>query len=92
MTDTSDTLEDAPGDTAVAPNVLQLAHLDEPRGLRRNNPGNLPGYILFDPMISDTTYLIDRSGRVVHVWRSDYAPASVYLLEDGTLWAAYLGA
>jgi hypothetical protein len=85
MTDTSDTLEDAPGDTAAAPNVLQLARLDEPRGLRRNNPGNLPGYILFDPMISDTTYLIDRSGRVVNVWHSDYAPASAYLLDDGHL-------
>jgi len=44
------------------------------------------GYVLFSPLLSTTTYLVDRAGRVVHAWRGDRAPgASVYLLENGHL-------
>jgi hypothetical protein len=44
------------------------------------------GYVLFSPLLSTTTYLIDRRGRVVHRWDSDRPPgASVYLLENGHL-------
>ncbi len=45
------------------------------------------GYVLFAPVRAcDTTYLIDKCGRVVHQWRSDRAPGlDVYLLPDGTL-------
>jgi hypothetical protein len=44
------------------------------------------GHILFAPMQSTTTYLIDSNGDVNHTWPSDYAPGeSVYMLEDGTL-------
>lgn len=65
--------------------MIELARLDEPRGIHRNDPANLPGYVLFEPMISDTTYLIDRAGQVVHVWRNDHAPTSACLLADGHL-------
>lgn len=44
------------------------------------------GYILFTPLLSTMTFLIDKKGRVVHTWKSDFAPgASVYLLENGNL-------
>ncbi len=44
------------------------------------------GCVLFSPLLSNTTYLVDRGGRVVHKWESDFAPgASVYLLENGHL-------
>ncbi len=43
-------------------------------------------YVLFSPLLSTTTYLINRDGRVVHTWQSDFAPgASVHLLDDGSL-------
>ncbi len=45
-----------------------------------------PGYTLFAPMRSTTTYLIDNTGQTVHTWNSDYTPGlAVYLLPDGNL-------
>ncbi|MCZ6640760.1 MAG: aryl-sulfate sulfotransferase [Gammaproteobacteria bacterium] len=64
---------------------IELAGLNEQRGVRVNDAGNTAGYILFTPLLSDITYLIDREGRVVHVWKSDFAPGSEYLLADGHL-------
>ncbi|RZJ32867.1 MAG: hypothetical protein EOO51_15425, partial [Flavobacterium sp.] len=44
------------------------------------------GYVLFAPLMSTTTYLIDKCGRQVKTWNSAYKPgSSVYLLPDGTL-------
>lgn len=44
------------------------------------------GYILYSPLLSTKTFLIDKKGRVVHTWTSDFGPgASVYLLENGNL-------
>jgi hypothetical protein len=58
----------------------------EARGLRLAERGASPGYVLFSPLISDKTYLIDQAGEVVHMWASDRAPAgSVYLLDNGNL-------
>ncbi len=55
-------------------------------GLFTQNPGSLDGYVLFSPIPSDTTYLIDKCGYKVHSWWSTNHPGqSVYLLEDGTL-------
>jgi len=51
-----------------------------------NDPGSAPGYVLFAPLNSDTTYLIDKCGKRVHTWHSNYEPGqAVYLLNDGTL-------
>lgn len=57
-----------------------------PRGLRSNTNEAEPGYVLYTPLLSDTTYLIDAKGVVVHTWKSDYAPSgTAYLLENGNL-------
>ena len=62
------------------------AEEDEPRGLRLTTPHVSPGYVLHNPNLSDTTYLIDVEGRVVHTWQSDYGPGGgSYLLENGHL-------
>jgi hypothetical protein len=50
--------------------------------------GNEPGIgqILFSPMVSSVTYLIDRNGKVDHTWPSSYFPGeAVYWLGDGTI-------
>ena len=59
---------------------------DQTVGLFLNNPGATPGYTLFAPIGSTTTYLIDSYGRLVHTWPSSSRPAlSAYLLESGNL-------
>ncbi len=65
--------------------LLELAALDVPRGLRVNEASATPGYVLFTPMISDTSYLVNRHGEVVHRWQSSYAPGVEYLVENGEL-------
>jgi hypothetical protein len=42
-------------------------------GLLRANSAE-DGYILFAPIQSDTTYLIDKCGRLVHQWGSANTP------------------
>ena len=55
-------------------------------GLVQLAPANLEGYVLFAPLPSFNTYLIDKCGREVHQWNSAYRPGdAVYLLDDGTL-------
>ncbi len=44
------------------------------------------GYVLFAPIGSNETYLIDKCGYQVHSWHSAFKPGqSVYLLENGML-------
>ena len=44
------------------------------------------GYVLFAPIASTTTYLIDKCGKQVKTWPSIYKPGqSAYILADGTL-------
>lgn len=55
-------------------------------GLFTDTTGSLEGYVLFAPIKSDTTYLIDKCGKRIHQWASDTKPGlSVYLLPDGSL-------
>src|SRR5436190_22051875 len=55
-------------------------------GLFTQDPGSLDGYVLFSPIVSNNTYLIDKCGYLVHTWTSTHHPGqSVYLNEDGTL-------
>jgi hypothetical protein len=57
-----------------------------PRGLVHNGPGASPGYVLFNPTLSDTAYLIDNAGQVVHVWKTPYGPGGdLELLPSGNL-------
>ena len=44
------------------------------------------GYILFAPIQADSTFLIDKCGRLIHQWASpNYPGMSVYLLPNGNL-------
>jgi hypothetical protein len=44
------------------------------------------GYILFSPLLSCTTYLVDKAGNAVHTWQSALPPGvSSYLLDNGHL-------
>jgi hypothetical protein len=56
-------------------------------GLIQHDSGTLDnGYVLFAPINSTTTYLIDKCGKQVKTWPSTYKPGqSVYILDDGNL-------
>ncbi|MFN8361126.1 MAG: aryl-sulfate sulfotransferase [Candidatus Kapaibacterium sp.] len=55
-------------------------------GVTLSEKGQQDGYILFAPMVSKTTYLIDKKGRMVNSWTSETLPGqSAYLLKDGSL-------
>jgi hypothetical protein len=75
----------APATAEPEPDMIESAGIDERRGVRVNEPDTLDGYILFTPMLSAVTYLINRDGQVVHTWTSEYAPGNEYLLDDGHL-------
>ena len=66
--------------TAVSANAQQTV------GMFTNDPGSLDGYVLFSPISSNNSYLIDKCGKRVHQWPSAYNPGlSVFLLADGSL-------
>jgi len=55
-------------------------------GLVQYDVPNTDGYVLFAPMQSTKTFLIDKCGEKIHEWNSAYkAGLSCYLLEDGSL-------
>ncbi len=56
-----------------------------PRGLTKTTEGLSPGYVMFVPTNSSSTYLVNRQGEVVHQWKSNYQMHTPYLNEDGSL-------
>jgi len=55
-------------------------------GLTDQQIGHLDGYVLFAPLETKTTYLINKCGELVHGWESKYKPGqSAYLLPNGCL-------
>ena len=58
---------------------------ERPMGLLLNEGDVAPGYVLYSPLSSGRTFLLDTDAQVVHSWDSDYRPCSVYLLADGRL-------
>lgn len=55
-------------------------------GFVEQTTGSMQGYVLFAPLHSKITYLIDKCGKQVHSWKSAYHPGqSVYLLANGDL-------
>jgi hypothetical protein len=52
-------------------------------GLLSCTPEAQPGYTLFAPIQSGTTYLIDTHGNKVHSWESNYPPGESAYLEPG---------
>lgn len=69
--------------------LLLLPHQDDPapeRGVRTITERATPGYTLFSPLASTTTYLVDLDGEVVHAWETEHNPSSmVYLRPNGNL-------
>ena len=66
--------------------AAQADDSEERRGLHTNTAEASPGYVLFNPNRSPTTYLVDLEGRVVHTWQSDAEPGGgAYLLDNGHL-------
>ncbi len=64
---------------------VSVAH-SQTVGLISRTANSLDGYVLFAPIQSDTTYLIDKCGKKIHEWASPKKPGlSVYLLPDGSL-------
>jgi hypothetical protein len=60
--------------------------LEQERGLRINTDLAAPGYVMFSPIISGITYIIDNEGQVVHTWTSEYGTGhGAYLLDNGNL-------
>jgi hypothetical protein len=63
---------------------LGLAQVLETRGLRLKCERASPGYTLFAPLGSDTTYLVNLDGQAVRTWKSALLPSAwVYLLDNG---------
>lgn len=67
--------------------TITLTHAQQPTvGVTLYNNTTSNGYVLFAPISSTTTYLVDKCGKVVHQWSSIYRPGqSVYLLPNGNL-------
>ena len=75
---------------ALAGLVLQEPSTDGPPpvfGVRHaSQEAMAPGYTLFAPLHSRTTWLIDAGGRAVHSWQGEEGPGnSVYLTDEGHL-------
>ena len=69
--------------------TMSFTQISTPRNIPRNihrSSSLATGQILFSPMVSSVTYLIDRNGNVNHTWPSGYFPGeAVYWLGDGTI-------
>lgn len=66
--------------------LFYSANAQQTVGLFDRDTASEDGYVLFSPMLSDNTYLIDKCGNEVHSWTGTYKPgASVYFLPDGSL-------
>jgi hypothetical protein len=51
-----------------------------------NNGNNIKTFVLFTPLFSTSTYLVNETNTVVQEWTSEYeAGQSAYLLEDGSI-------
>jgi len=63
-----------------------IGRLGADRGLISRTDAATPGYVFYNPLNSDTTYLVDLDGQVVHTWTSELGTSGgIYLLDDGTL-------
>ncbi len=67
--------------------LISSPSISQTIGLQKHiNGSDDNGYVLFAPDTYTDTYLIDKCGKLVHSWSSNYIPGnSVYLLPDGNL-------
>jgi len=57
-----------------------------PRGLVAKGGRVGEGYVLFNPLLSDTSYLVNNDGEVVHTWKTTISPgAGMDFLPNGNL-------
>ncbi len=75
----------APDEKPQAPPAWMSTAFEQPRGLLRSQAGASPGYAIFAPFNSDTVYLVDLEGQVVHTWKNDKAGDAMYFQDDGSL-------
>ena len=61
----------------VALTGSSLTFADQTVGWMLTKEDAADSYVLFSPMRSSTTYLVDRFGREVHTWESEYIPGLV---------------
>ncbi|MBC7865383.1 MAG: hypothetical protein IAF38_20575, partial [Bacteroidia bacterium] len=55
-------------------------------GLLQYGNGDLPGYVLYNPINYTSTYLIDKCGYKIREWQSSYPSGlAAYLLADGSM-------
>ncbi|MCA8956312.1 MAG: aryl-sulfate sulfotransferase [Planctomycetes bacterium] len=82
------TWADAPSSAKMLGYVVEFSGATVPVtvGLQRDDAGSNPGYTLFAPWNSTSTYLIDLRGRRVNTWNSTFTPGMVcYLLPGGDM-------
>src|SRR6478609_3879734 len=68
--------------------LLSVAKLSAQRtvGLLSHEHESENGYVLFPPLSSNSTYLLDKCGHQIRNWVSNYQAGNcAYLLEDGSL-------
>ncbi len=86
--DSSNGVDPAPDGSVEDPDtsICDESHEDRTVGLQSCSSSAQPGFTLFAPMRSTSTYLIDLWGEKVHEWSSTYKPGlSVYLEDDGSI-------
>ncbi|MEO0078368.1 MAG: aryl-sulfate sulfotransferase, partial [candidate division WOR-3 bacterium] len=83
----SGTWDDRNGNDSNVPGfVLELSCETTTVGLTRFDSSATPGFVLFSPIMSYYTFLVDRKGRVVHQWVAATRGVGGYeLLGDGML-------
>jgi arylsulfotransferase ASST len=55
------------------------------RGVLLNSETADPGYFMFCPTNSASTYLMNRKGEIVHEWKGNYGVEGAYLGDDGSI-------
>ncbi len=77
-----------PSEEEMMAMMVKMAANDAPRGLIANTKSATKGYKLFGPLTSDTYYLINNKGEVVHTWKLKYATGTAYITDEGHLIAS----
>ena len=81
----ADESAEAPPPGGMPPQMIQMAGLDQERGLRFASEQTTDGFVLFSSLTGNEIYLINKEGLVVHQWNSPHAAAAHYLTVEGHL-------
>jgi hypothetical protein len=81
----SDCISSLPAEAAAVEGAEKM--VQEPSiEITQTNSSDAEGYLLFAPLHSTMSYLINYDGDVLHTWPSEYNPGNaVYLLKNGNL-------